>query len=95
MVTRHWPSRPISASDELGFDSLVGSDPTPESVVELQEVTERFLRKLEHERLRECARLKLSGYTNREIAEQLDVTERTVERKLMRIRHFWEMLDEE
>ena len=32
---------------------------------------------------------KLEGYTNPEIAEQLECTLRTVERKLERIRAYW------
>ena len=39
--------------------------------------------------LQTVARLKLEGHTNAEIAEKLDVVERTVERKLKRIRNRW------
>jgi IS30 family transposase len=41
---------------------------------------------LDDESLRRIASLKLAGYTNSEIAQQLAVVERTVERKLGRIR---------
>jgi hypothetical protein len=34
--------------------------------------------------------MKLEGYTNREIAEQLDCTDRNIERKLALIRKRWE-----
>src|SRR5262249_48825314 len=40
--------------------------------------------------LRRIALRKLEGYTNKEIAGEIDATERTVERKLERIRARWE-----
>ena len=80
--------------DEIGFDHFLSSEPTPDSIVELEELAGRFMRKLENNRLRDVAQLKLSGHTNREIAGKLEITERTVERKLLRIRHHWSMLDE-
>ena len=40
--------------------------------------------------LRQIALWKLEGYTNPEIAAKLDCTVRTVERKLERIRAYWE-----
>ncbi len=39
--------------------------------------------------LRQIAFWKLEGYTNEEIAEKLECTLRTVERKLERIRAYW------
>jgi DNA-binding NarL/FixJ family response regulator len=39
--------------------------------------------------LRRVALLKLEGYTNREIAAELKITARTVERKVDRIRARW------
>ena len=39
--------------------------------------------------LRQIALWKLEGYTNSEIAQQLECTLRTVERKLERIRAYW------
>jgi len=45
---------------------------------------------LGEDRLREIATKKLEGYSNAEIATQLDCAVRTVERKLARIRKSWE-----
>jgi DNA-binding CsgD family transcriptional regulator len=45
--------------------------------------------------LRQIALWKLAGYTNAEIATQLDCTLRTVERKLERIRAHWETARDE
>ena len=78
-----------------GFDRFFSDEPTPDSVAELKEMVHGFMNKLEDESLRSVAELKLSGHTNREIADKLDVSERTVERKLVRTRTFWTMLCEE
>ena len=49
-----------------------------------------MLDQLHDENLRTVALLKLQGYNNGEIAQQLDITRRSVERKLQRIRGLWE-----
>jgi len=53
------------------------------------ELLER-LSHLDDPRLREIAIRKLEGYTNAEIAKEFDCAERTVERKLGRIRSLWD-----
>ena len=50
----------------------------------------RLLGRLGDDALRSVALWKLEGYTNAEIAARLDCTVRTVERKLERIRAYWE-----
>lgn len=50
---------------------------------------EELLQQLKSEELQEIALFKLMNYTNREIAEMLDCTERKVERKLRIIREIW------
>jgi DNA-directed RNA polymerase specialized sigma24 family protein len=77
-----------------GFDAIGIVEPTPESVVELRELVEELLAKLENETLRKVAQLRLSGHANREIADKLGCAERTIERKLVRIRHHWALLTE-
>ena len=44
--------------------------------------------------LRQIALWRLEGYTNREIADRLDCTERSVERRLERIRSKWMSYDD-
>ena len=56
---------------------------------EIAESIERRLKGLPSAELRTIAQLKLEGCQNREIAERLRVTERTIERKLLRIRQLW------
>ncbi|MCS7467230.1 sigma-70 family RNA polymerase sigma factor [Stieleria sp. ICT_E10.1] len=53
------------------------------------EAIERFLEQLSEATLRGIVSLKLHGFTNEEIAEQLGCATRTVERKLNLIRRLW------
>lgn len=77
-------------SDFDGLQQIVGAEPTPEMAAILAEEFERRLADLGDESLETVVRLKLEGYTNAEIAEQLNCVERTVERKLGVIRKIWE-----
>ena len=63
-----------------------GSSPTPEAIAILNEDLQVLLSRLDNETLRSVALMKLQGYTNAEIARELDVVERTVERKLSVVR---------
>jgi DNA-directed RNA polymerase specialized sigma24 family protein len=63
--------------------------PTPAEAAVLNEELERRLKALGDPLLRRIALRKLEGYTNQEIAVEIDATERTVERKLERIRARW------
>jgi DNA-directed RNA polymerase specialized sigma24 family protein len=56
----------------------------------MNESLERRFQMLKNPDLRRIALWKLEGYTNPEIAAQLQCTVRTVERKLERIRAYWE-----
>jgi RNA polymerase sigma factor (sigma-70 family) len=79
-----------SDSSEWVFEFMDASEPTPEDAAALSEALERRLRALGDPVLRQIALRKLEGYTNKEIALELDdCTERTVERKLGRIRARW------
>ncbi len=71
------------------------SEPTPDDAAAFNEQLERCLRALGDPVLRRIALFKLEGYTNKEIAHELDnCTERTIERKLARIRTKWAQYDE-
>lgn len=76
-----------NSSIEAGL--LQVGDPNPQ-VIEIftVEVRER-LEQLGDERLRDIAMLKYEGFENREIAEQLGIALRSVERKLKLIRNAW------
>jgi RNA polymerase sigma factor (sigma-70 family) len=72
--------------------TLAVTGPTADEAVALAEELEQRLRSLEDPRdplLKPIALKKLEGLTNKEIAEELDYTERTIERKLDIIRQKW------
>jgi RNA polymerase sigma factor (sigma-70 family) len=80
-----------SQSQEHAFslDSLVGDEPTPDLLVMLNEQNERLLLLLRDDGLRSVAMWRLEGYTVPEIAADLDISTRSVERKLQLIRRTW------
>jgi RNA polymerase sigma factor (sigma-70 family) len=71
-------------------EQLEAIEPTPAEAALLNEALERRLRTLADTELREIALRKLEGYTNQELAALFDCTQRTIERKLERIRTRWE-----
>ncbi len=75
--------------DERGMDQFVDEELTPAFAAEVAEECERRLDALENDELREVAILKMEGYANAEIAEQMDCAPRTVDRRLQLIRDLW------
>lgn len=73
----------------FSFDLLVADDPTPDFLVALQEQADRILGLLRDDRLREIAIGRIEGLTVDEIAEQMGISTRSVERKLQLIRKVW------
>ena len=63
-------------------------------VVEMQESLEQLLDLLPDDEYRAIANMRMEGHSNQEIAEELGCTERTVERRLQRIREIWEQAAE-
>jgi RNA polymerase sigma factor (sigma-70 family) len=83
-----------SSAEDWALELMDGSEPTPAEAAVLSEELERRLRALDDPVLRRIAVRKLEGYTNKEIARELDnCTERTIERKLERIRARWARWD--
>ena len=78
-----------SSESSPGLDGLPIAEPTPEFAVEVAETCHLLLQSLSEDSLREIAQLKMEGYTNGEIADKLQVTRRTIERKVERIRREW------
>jgi DNA-directed RNA polymerase specialized sigma24 family protein len=70
------------------LDAILSRAPTPEMVVSFAEECERFLNLLEPD-LRALAMGKLDGFSNQELAAQLQCGLRTVERRLNLIRKIW------
>jgi RNA polymerase sigma factor (sigma-70 family) len=76
------------------LEEIVGEEPDPEFAASVAEELASLLAVLDEDLLRSIANKKLAGYTNREIAEELGWSHRTVERKLAVIRAMWsEQLD--
>jgi RNA polymerase sigma factor (sigma-70 family) len=69
---------------------IVGNDPSPEFALQVAEAIETLVAALGDETLRTIARRKLEAYTNEEISLELNVSTRTVVRKLRRIRQEWQ-----
>ena len=77
-------------NSEQDLHDIAANEPTPAMLVAINEEFQRLLSGLRPD-LQTVARMKLEGYTNREIAAELGRVERTVERKLGRIRRVWQM----
>ena len=74
---------------EGGIGRAVGEEPDPEFAYQVAETLRELLARLDTEELRTIAQRKMEGYTNEEIARMMDCVERTIERKLTRIRDLW------
>jgi DNA-directed RNA polymerase specialized sigma24 family protein len=64
-------------------------EPTPEFATEINETLEEMMDELPTDQLRKIASMKLEGFLNTEIASKLQVAEKTIQRKLARIRGRW------
>jgi len=89
----------LSGRDETGsagwvLEQMEAADPSPLEAVVLNEALERRLHALADPELRRISLWRLQGQTNGEIAGRLDCTERSVERKLARIRSLWTSYDD-
>ena len=84
-----------SGTATWALEQMDAAGPTPAEAVVLNEALERRLEALADPELRQVALWRLEGYTNREIADRLDCTERSIERKLERIRSKWMACDDD
>lgn len=80
---------PDGSYTEPGIGNVSAPDPTPELAAAVAETCRDLLNELPDDTLRRVALRKMEGFTNIEIAQQLDCTSRTVERKLRLIREHW------
>ncbi len=89
-VKRQQAKKRSSAAEEAVPDlaHLIGNEPTPQFALEIAEEFERLLAQLDKD-LQPVAVMKLEGFSNAEIADRLGIVERSVERKLARIRLEW------
>ena len=75
--------------DLKGFDQLIGEDPTPDFLAMLADEYQRLMDLLPKDSLRTIALRKMEGYKNEEIAQELGLARRSIQRKLERIRQLW------
>ena len=80
---------PDASAEVAGIDQVVDGEPSPEFAAVFAEEYQRLLDQLQDETLRRVALLKMDGYTNEEIAQELNCVVRTVERKIRGIRAIW------
>ncbi|MDA1232663.1 MAG: sigma-70 family RNA polymerase sigma factor [Planctomycetota bacterium] len=74
---------------QLSMNEILGKDPDPGILAEMEEEHQRLLQALGDPILQRVAVLRLQGSTVAEVAETLGVTARTVKRKLSLIRETW------
>jgi RNA polymerase sigma factor (sigma-70 family) len=82
--------KPDDVEAARGIAQVLGREPTPQFAAMMAESWGELLGGLDDETLRTVALYRIEGYTNAEIAEQLECSERTVERHLVQIRGIWQ-----
>lgn len=73
----------------LGLAEILSREPAPDDVVQFAEQYRRLLDRLREPSLRTVALRRLEGHSIREIATALEVSTKTIERKLQVIRALW------
>jgi RNA polymerase sigma factor (sigma-70 family) len=81
-------------SAHWALEQMDAAGPSPAEAALLNEALERRLEVLADPELSQIALWRLEGYSNREIADRLDCTERSVERRMERIRSKWMSYDD-
>lgn len=72
-----------------GFEYLLSNEPTPEFLFQVQEEQERLLSLLTGKDHRKIAELRLQGFSVEETANAINISTRSVKRKLALIREVW------
>lgn len=78
------------ADERGGIEQVLGAEPNPEMAAILAEQCELLFGRLD-ESHKSVALLKTGGLCNLEIAEELNLSLRTVERRLDRVRQIWSL----
>ncbi len=80
----------VFQSSVFSMDEIADKEPTLDSAIALHDTCNYLIEVvLREEKTKDVARLKLEGMTNAEIAAQMGITIRTVERKIKLIRSLW------
>jgi DNA-directed RNA polymerase specialized sigma24 family protein len=72
------------------LDDFLDDDSGRDRLLEIMDCWNELLKSLEDDRARDIARLKLQGFTNREIASILALVPKTVDRKVQHIMQRWQ-----
>lgn len=72
------------------LDNFIGREDSEARLLEIIDCWEELLRKLPDDRMRQVAQLKIQGLSNREVANELDLVPRTVDRKVNAISQLWQ-----
>ena len=73
----------------VNLDQFLGQEDSQSKLLEITDCWEELLKTLPDDRNRNVARLKIQGYSNREIGEMLEMVPRTVDRKVKLIAQRW------
>jgi DNA-directed RNA polymerase specialized sigma24 family protein len=74
---------------DAGINAIDGKQKPPDVLAEVSESCSRLLNALPDEMMQKIVLLKFQGAKNREVAIELQCTQRTIERKLERVRRIW------
>jgi DNA-directed RNA polymerase specialized sigma24 family protein len=85
----HRAKKRSAEAGRVGLEELAADEPSPEFAAVFEDSVRSLFDQLESDGLCQIARLRLEGWTNLEIADQLGVAVRTVERKLRLIHEIW------
>jgi len=81
-------------ADDDGVAQFLSREPAPEAAVQFADDLDRLLAGLENPGLKTIALRKLEGYSTEEIAAELGISPRSVDRKLQFIREMWREMPE-
>ncbi len=79
-------------SEEPGLAGFLSREPSPEFAAQLTEGYRRLMEALGSQSLRTVAQMRLEGHQSQEIGRRLEISPRSVERKLCLIRQIWERI---
>ena len=78
-----------SGFGEAGIEAVGGNQQSPDMLAQVSESCAAMFDAIPDETMKKIVLLKFQGATNCEVADELKCTERTIERKLERIRRIW------
>lgn len=88
-LSRDERRKPGGHTPEWTLEQTLSGEPTPEFETQAADECQRLLKKLGDTKLQSVALWRMEGYTTAEIADRLQCSPRTVERKLLLIQGIW------